>query len=111
MFTQEIKVTYRDGRAESVMTDQSDVAAWEMWARRHRLASSAPDRPLMSDMPVQFMRVAAWNATNRQQTIRQDFDIWDLTVVEVEMVEAQEADPFPETTQDEPSPISQSPQE
>lgn len=111
MFTQEIQVTYRDGRQETVITDQSDVAAWEMWARQRRLQASAPDRPLMSDMPVLFMRVASWNATNRQQTIRQDFDIWDQTVVEVEMVEAQEATPFPEATQGEPSPTYQLPQE
>jgi hypothetical protein len=104
VFTQEVTVTYRDGHTEQVMTDQADVAAWEMWARQRRLQASSPDRTVMQDTPILFMRVIAWNAINRSASIRYDYDVWEATVAQVEMTDAETVDPTQPGTQDEPSP-------
>ena len=99
MFTQKATVTFRSGDTVEVVTDQSDVAAWEMWATKRGLRPSAPDRSLMMDMPVTFLRFAAWNALHRPGTgSRPDFDLWTNDVVEVSVEESETVDPTQATT-------------
>lgn len=92
-------VTYRNGDQESVVTDQADVKAFELWALSRGIYAR-PGGNLVNDAPVVFMRVAAWNACQRSSGRRIDFDTWDGTVETVMPdQDAVEADPFPTTTQ------------
>lgn len=105
MFQQEITITYRDSHTEAVLADQSDVAAWELWARQRRLSASSPGATLMQELPVTAMRVMAWSAMNRGSSVRQDYDVWDATVAQVDMADDTEpVDPTPAATLGEPSP-------
>ena len=94
MFTQQIEVTYLDGRMVEVVSTQADVAAWEMWAMKRNLRATSPDRTVMQDLPVTFLRFIAWNALHRPGTgPRPDFDIWTEEVAEVSVTESEPADP------------------
>lgn len=104
-------MTYRDGNTETVVTDQADVANWEMWARQRRLSASSPNVTLMQETPILFMRVIAWSALNRQHSVRQDYDVWDATVSQVEMQDPETVDPTPADTLGELSPSYPLPQE
>jgi hypothetical protein len=102
MFTQEITITYTDGRVVEVTSTQADVAAWEMYAVKRGLRASGPDRTVMQDLPVTFLRFIAWSATHRPGTgPRPDFDTWTNDVVEVSVREAEAVDPTPSTTPDD----------
>lgn len=99
MFTQEITVSYADGRQDRVMTTQADVAAWEMYAVKRGLKPSGPGRSLMEDMPVTFLRYCAWSAVHRPGTgPRPDFDVWGADVLEVSVESAETVDPTPMDT-------------
>ena len=98
MFTQEMTVTYRDGRTETVVASQADIKAFELWALQRGIYAR-PGGTIMQDAPILFMRVAAWSATFRASGQRIDFETWDNTVLDVEPEsEAKVADPFPEDT-------------
>jgi hypothetical protein len=100
MFTQTLTVTYNDGTASTVTTTQADVAAWEMWCVKRNLRATAPDRTVMQDLPVTFLRFAAWNALHRPGTgPRPDFEPWADTVAEVGVEDTTEADPTQTATQ------------
>jgi hypothetical protein len=99
MFTQALTVTYHDGTTTEVNTTQADVAAWEMYCIKRNLRATAPDRTVMQDMPVTFLRFAAWNALHRPGTgPRPDFDLWADTVAEVAVESEEIADPTPTVT-------------
>lgn len=98
MFTQELTVTYRDGRSTTVVTDQGDVAEFEMWALRRGMKPPTPDVSLMQVVPVTFLRFAAWAASHRGNQPRPDFDLWTADVAEVVPLEAVEPDPTEATT-------------
>lgn len=98
MFTQKLSVKYRDGHVETISTDQSDVAAWELYATRRGLKPSAADRSLLQDMPITFMRFAAWNAVHRNGGPKAEFETWALTVEEVVVEEAGDVDPTQSAT-------------
>jgi hypothetical protein len=100
MFTQALTVNYLDGTTTDVTTTQADVAAWEMWTVKRGLRASAPDRTVMQDMPVTFLRFVAWSALHRPGTgPRPDFDLWADQVAEVAVEDAEPADPTPTVTQ------------
>jgi hypothetical protein len=105
MFTQKVKVTYRDGKTVDVVTDQGDVQVFEAWALRRGIAASRPDRSLIQEAPVTFLRVAAWSAVQRSTGARVEFDTWAETVADVSPEEVEEAPPSPETTPEEQLPI------
>lgn len=98
MFTQTLKVTYRDGHEETVITDQGDVAAWEMYATRRGFKPASADRSLLQDMPVMFLRFAAWNATHRGGGPKAEFENWAAGVLEVSVEAAADVDPTPSVT-------------
>lgn len=94
MFTQQITVTYTDGTTVAATTTQADVAAWEMWCVKRNLRATSPDRTVMQDMPVTFLRFAAWSALHRNGTgPRPEFDLWADTVAEVNVEGEEIADP------------------
>lgn len=97
-----MKVTYRDGVVETVGTDQGDVQAFELWALRRGISSSADGRTLLQDAPVLFIRVAAWSATQRATGQKIDFDAWQATVLMVEPDEPTDVGPTPASTPDTP---------
>jgi hypothetical protein len=101
MFKQKVTVTYRDGVVEEITTDQSDVQAFEYFALKRGLSASRPDRQLIQEAPVTFLRVAAWSATQRAANKRIDFDIWADTVAEVSPEEVEAVDPTQEATPEE----------
>jgi hypothetical protein len=96
MFTQQVTITYRDGHKEHVTTDQGDVQAFEFWAMRRGLSASRPDRTLIQEAPVTFLRVAAWSAVQRGSGTKLDFDLWADTVADVQPEDVEAADPTPE---------------
>lgn len=102
MFQQKITIQYRDGGVEEVVTDQGDVQAFELWALRRNIHAAA-GRTLIQDAPILFMRVAAWNASQRNSGRKVDFDIWQDTVIEVTPEDVDEVPPGQPTTLDEPS--------
>lgn len=105
MFTQKVTVTYRDGKAIDVVTDQGDVQVFESWALRRGLAASRPDRSLIQEAPVTFLRVAAWSAVQRSTGAKVEFETWDASVADVSPEEVEEVPPTLETTPEEPLPI------
>ena len=104
-------MVYRDGHNETVVTDQADVATWEMWARQRRLSASSTNVTLMQETPILFMRVIAWSALNRLNNVRQEYEVWDATVSQVEMQDPETVDPTQADTQAEPLPSYPQPQE
>ncbi len=99
MFTQTIEITFDDGRSAEVVSTQADVAAWEMYAMKRGLRASSPDRTVMQELPVTFLRFIAWSAMHRPGTgPRPDFDLWTNEVVEVSVKEAEVPDPTPTGT-------------
>ena len=105
MFTQKVTVTYRDGSTADVVTDQGDMQVFESWALRRGLAASRPDRSLIQEAPITFLRVAAWSATQRATGARVEFETWAETVADVSPEEVEEVPPTPGTTQEEALPI------
>ena len=98
MFTQRLTINYRDGRTAEVVTDQGDIAEFELWAMRRGMKAPAPDQTVMMAAPITFLRFAAWAASHRGNTPRPDFDLWTQDVAEVTPDDQEEADPTPAIT-------------
>ena len=98
MFTQEIVVTYRDGREATVVTDQGHMAEFELWAMRRGLKAPSADVSLMQALPLTFIRFAAWAATFQGNQPRPDYDIWTTEVIQVAPSDMEEPDPTQATT-------------
>ena len=93
MFTQVLEIRFRDGRTAEVVTDQGDIAEFEMWAMRRGMKAPAADQTVMMAAPITFLRFAGWAASHRGNQPRPDFDLWTQEVAEVTPQEQEEADP------------------
>lgn len=104
MISMDAVVHYLDGSSEQVSLTQYELGEFDRWARRHKYYPSAPGRMLFQEMPILWLRVGAWIAVNRGQKVTVDFDAWNPTVIEVELVNTESPDPTQTDTQDEPLP-------
>jgi hypothetical protein len=94
----QLQIEYEDGTTETVLSDQRDRQAFDLWAlKRGYLAPVGRDLPNV--IPVVFFRVCAWSAYQRANG-PVEYKEWDAKVVRVELVEEIAVDPTQPGTPD-----------